>query len=272
MGKNSAIDLFSGWDLNLEPFFWMPTFFSRPIPTAFDSCVRSGSSCATSSSRSTPRLGSTSSSTSWSSFPILSPLSKTSRSVWPRQIWGFCSFLHFCLVYSIRLTHSWDLQAIWSIPQAVSMVVARGSHPSCNQICFVGDCHYDICSSSSPVNKLPEIFGSHNHSVKMGLKEWWGQGDGIAQMAFALPTQLSRVWFSAFLNFFSQKIQCCWDLSAVALLREWRVQKSLIVGRTHLVLVLGKLVLQKIVMVVLFLLSIKNVLKHGFGGSSRRCA
>ena len=39
-------------------------------------------------------------------------------------------------------------------------------------------------------------------------------GDGIA---FALPTQLSRVWFSAFLKL---HIWCCWDLSTVALLRE----------------------------------------------------
>ena len=58
------------------------------------------------------------------------------------------------------------------------------------------------------------------------------------KVAFALPIQLSQVWYSAFPKIF----RCCWDLSTAALLRE-RVDnaKSLIVVRTHLVLVCGKL-------------------------------
>ena len=62
------------------------------------------------------------------------------------------------------------------------------------------------------------------------------------EVAFALPTQSSRVWFSSFLNLFRYS----WDLSTAALLRE-KVDspKCPIVVWTHLVLVSGKLVLQK---------------------------
>ena len=65
-------------------------------------------------------------------------------------------------------------------------------------------------------------------------------GRHSTEVAFALPTQPSQVQLSAF------PIQCYWDLSTAALLRD-RVDsaKSLVVDQTHLVLVFGKLVVQK---------------------------
>ena len=60
------------------------------------------------------------------------------------------------------------------------------------------------------------------------------------EAVFVLPTQPSRVHFSAFPIFFNKQIHCCCDLSTAALLREWTVQKILIIDQTHLELVGGK--------------------------------
>ena len=63
-------------------------------------------------------------------------------------------------------------------------------------------------------------------------------GQHSSEVASALPTQPSLRQFSAFPNFFNQKIWFCWDLSTAAQLRV-DCAKSLIVDRTHLVLVIG---------------------------------
>ena len=63
------------------------------------------------------------------------------------------------------------------------------------------------------------------------------------ELAFALLTQPARVWFSAFPKTFRNFLMSL-KFNDSALLRECTVQ-SLIVVQTHLVLVSGKLVLQK---------------------------
>ena len=53
--------------------------------------------------------------------------------------------------------------------------------------------------------------------LKTALKDG---GRDSKVVAFALCNQLSQVQFSAFPNLVNQDIQCCWDLSTGALLRE----------------------------------------------------
>ena len=81
----------------------------------------------------------------------------------------------------------------------------------------------------------------HRLETQLNIRSLGGRQS--TEVALALPTQLSQVRFLAVLVFF--QIWFYWVLSTVALLRESGQWKSLMVDWTHLVLVSGKLVLQK---------------------------
>ena len=100
--------------------------------------------------------------------------------------------------------------------------------------------------SSTTKNKIHNQFGFYSLIAFLLFFQITSCSGGwhCTEVAFALHTQMSLVQFSAFPRFF-QNFLMLLRFNDSAPLREWTVQSFMVV-QTHLVLVSGKLVLQKI--------------------------